>query len=221
MEELREVGPDSLERFLVGWHGEPDLKPVSLEEEDVPPPLRQWFELTSRWSKPLTSQNRVLRPERTWVEDGKRVFWVENQGVWLWAMDLSGEDPAVFDRLNDSGEPWERTGVSLSTFMLHVAVFEAIMSAPHAAATSGVTRSVLEAILAPLKSLPMPDWRWPAPGHRLYSGDGLLAFAGPNPAGGEEPPAAVHCEAWIVAKDSDRLGYLTAIDGADWDLIPG
>jgi hypothetical protein len=203
--ELFDVGPDSLERFLVGWYGEPDRSPGSLFAgvESVPPPLRRWFETTAAWSKLLTSQNVMLAPKRMWTEDGKRVFWVENQRVWLWGIDPAGDDPAVYDRPNNGGEAWSATGVSLSAFLLQVAVFEAIMGAREPAFAGVVASPELTAVLAPLRALPMPDWRWPAAGHRLYAGDGLLAFIGPEPAADETPQTATHHQVWLATREPD------------------
>ncbi|WP_143047164.1 hypothetical protein [Amycolatopsis xylanica] len=184
MRELFEVGPDSLERFLSRWHGPADRE-RAVVEHDLPRPLREWFELTSCWTALDDTQNVVLKTPR--LEDGKLVFWLENQGVWAWAVDPVGDDPPVHDRENAVGVPWQPTGVPLSTFLLHVAVFEAIMGSANAANVFGL--SEVREILAPLRTLPAADWRWPAEGYRLYAGDSTLAFAGPE-------------EAWVASQGS-------------------
>ena len=202
MRELFEVEPDSLERFLTRWYGPPDGEPVPASAA-LPRPLREWFEVTSRWSTPLTTQNRVER--EPWTDSGKLVFWVENQGVWLWATTPDGDDPPVFDRENEDGSPWLRTGERLSTFLLHVAVFEAVMGAVHGASAGWVPRDRLPEILAPLEPLPMPDWRWPPGAHRLYAADGLLALAGPNLEPGEAAEEAEWGEVFVAADRPERL----------------
>lgn len=216
MRELFDVEPDSLERFLIRWYGPPDKEPADVGAE-LPRPLREWFEVTSRWSTPVIVQNRVER--EPWIDNGKSVVWVENQGVWLWAIDPEGDDPPVFDRENEDGVPWQPTGVPLSTFLLHATVFEAIWGAA-GASTSWVSTDRLAQILAPLRTLPMPDWRWPEQGHRLYAADGLLAFAGPNPGPGETAETTTWCEVVLAADRPDRLAYLTEIEGVDWDTPP-
>lgn len=190
---------------------------ATADGEGIPRPLRDWFELTSRWTAPVTTQNRVLSSPRP--DQGKLVFWVENQGAWLWATTTDVDDPPVFDRENVDGQPWQRTGVPLSTFLLHVTVFEAIMGAPYGASACWVSPAQLAEILAPLRPLPMPDWRWPAAGHRLYAADGLLAFGGPNPGPGETAETAAMREVWLAADDPQRLVYLTEIVGVEWDAF--
>ena len=110
--------------------------------------------MTSRWSRPVASQNRVLDADSARVEDGKLVFWVENQGVWLWAVDPVGEDPEVYDRENVPGQLWQSTGVPLSAFLVHVAVFEAIWGAQTGAGAAWITPQRLDEILSPLTPIP-------------------------------------------------------------------
>jgi hypothetical protein len=217
--ELFHAEADSLERFLSRWYGPPERPPVAVATDGngVPGPLRDWFELTSRWSTPVTAQNRVLRQPR--IEDGKLVFWVENQGVWVWATTADGADPEVYDRENVAGAVWQPTGARLSTFLLHIAVFEAVMGAASGASACWVSPAQLAEILAPLRPLPMVDWRWPTAGHRLYAADGLLAFGGPNPGPGETAETANMREVWVAVDEPDRLAYLTKIENVEWDAF--
>ncbi len=217
MRELFHVDGNSLERFLTRWYGPPDRQRVTVEVDGVPGPLRDWFELTSCWSTPVTAQSRVLSQPRQ--ENGKLVFWVENQGVWLWATTADGDDPPVYDRENVDGAVWQPTGEPLSTFLLHVAVFEAVMGASHCAYAGWVSPAQFEEILAPLRPLPMPDWHWPTGGHRLYAADGLLALGGPNPGPGETAGAATMREVWVAADKPERLAYLTRIESVEWDAF--
>jgi hypothetical protein len=226
VEELFTVGPDSLARFLTRWYGPADRPHGTLPAgaDTVPGPLRTWYDVTSRWSLP-TRQNQLLTPDQTWSERDTVVFWVENQGVWLWGTRQAGDDPPVYDRENVPGAPWQSTGQPLSAFLLHVAVFEAIMTARHSAMASWLTPAQRDLVLAPLRPLPMPAWRWPAAGHRLHAGAGLLALAGPNGVGdtmGETTGDTTDLhEAWLAAQDPTALAYLAQIDGVDWDDPPG
>jgi hypothetical protein len=220
MRELFDVASDSLERFLTGWYGQPNREAgvVAADEVEVPRPLGAWYELASRWSMPLTGQNQLLGPDDVYVDDGKLVFWVENQGVWLWAADPAGGDPAVFDRANEPGEPWEPTGVTLSTFLLHVAVFEAIMGARYQASAAWVTPQQLDAVLAPLRPLPMRPWRWPQAGARLYAAERLLGFACPNPGPGETARTAARRGVFLAAQTTGALDHARRIEGVTWDI---
>jgi hypothetical protein len=216
MRELFELGADSLPRFLTRWYGPPD-RDSAPSDGDAPPPLRAWFDLTSRWSKPITTQNQVLREPR--MTDGKLVFWVENQSAWVWATDPTGADPPVYDRDNVEGGLWQPTGARLSTFLVHVAVFEAVMGAAYGASACWVSPATLAKILAPLRRLPMPEWYWPAGGHWLYAADGLLAFAGPNPEPGETAKTAGMREVWVAGHEPECLAYLKEVEEVDWDAF--
>jgi hypothetical protein len=218
--ELFLVEDDSVERFLTRWYGPPDRpSSSSAAEPGLPGPLRRWFETTSRWSRPVATQNHVLA--RPTPADGMRVFWLENQAAWQWAIDSHDpdDDPAVHDRENAAGAAWQATGATLSTFLVHIAVYEAVMGAGCSASACWVTPGQLDEILRPLQPLPMPSWRWPVAGHRLYAGDGLLAFAGPNPEPGETPETAAMHEVWIAADRPGRLAHVAAMADVEWDAI--
>lgn len=177
---LQTPGP-SLREFLTAWYGPADKAPSPLPSSSVPVPsaLTEWFETVSCWSAPVTVQNTVVPLDELEDEDGKVVFWVESEGVWLWAYDVreASQDPAVFDRECEDDVPWTPSGLTLSSFLLQPAVFEAVMGAEHPAATDWIPADRLSEALAPLDPLPGPDWNWPANGSHLYAGDGLLGFA--------------------------------------------
>lgn len=42
-----------------------------------------------------------------------------------------------------------------------------------------------------------------AAGYRLYAGDGLLAFIGPEPAADETPQTATHHRVWLATREPD------------------
>jgi hypothetical protein len=188
VDELLHQTNDSLERFVARWYG-PLPEPASWRNADLscPPALQHWYALSRR--APLTSQNDVLERQRlTPGEDGMVVFYVENQGVWLWAYDpADGDDPQVHERENEYGIAWTPSGSRLSEFLLQVAVFEAVLGAEHAAATYWSTPSQARTILAGLSPMPMAHWSWPHPGHHFYVGEDLMALAGPAVDHGESP----------------------------------
>ena len=191
----------NLQDFLTTWHGPPDLPPTP-PPPNLPRPLSDWFELTSRWSKPLETQNSLTKDLTP--DNGKQIVWIENQSVWLWAIDPDTEDPEVYIRENHPGHPWTPIGSHLTDFLEHVTIFETLMSAPSARWTKTTTPAQLAHMLAPLTPVDMPPWRWPSPGFRLYTGECLIAFA---TDGGE---------AWVSATDSSRLSYLAEL-GIEWD----
>jgi hypothetical protein len=179
MPDFADIDVSSLERFLATWYGPPDRPSTVLPGAAAPLPLpgslREWYALTSRYSVPLTFHNTVLQPDQVHEDGGKRVFWVENQEVYLWAADPEGDDPMVHERANVDGEPWHPTGVPLSGFLLNVAIFEAcIGGAPYTAKTGSITGTQATDCLASLRPMPYPGPTYQ--GH-LYVDHQTLAFA--------------------------------------------
>ncbi|WP_369185834.1 hypothetical protein [Streptomyces sp. Y1] len=217
MEELRNITSESLNRFLTRWYGSPDL-PISTNEESalMPPPLRLWHETTSRWSAPTVTFNHPLGPNELEIEDGKLVFWVENQGCWTWSTDISGGDPMVFDRRSGpEPEVWIPTGESLSEFLLHATVFEAIAGAPYQMYATNVTEESLSQIICDLHPLPLPRWRWPSEDVRILFGSDLLAQVSNSVAGGSEI-AAPRYDVSLASPYSGALARFSEIADIAW-----
>lgn len=128
----------------------------------------------------------------------KLVFWVKNE--------------------HEYGAAWRPTGERLSTFLLHVAVFEAVLGAAYGASACRVSAARVADILAPMRPLPMPEWRWPSGGCRLYAADGLLALAGGDGGPGETTATRA---VWVAADEPGRLAYLREVDGVEWDAFAG
>lgn len=219
MRDVLDCACPRLDDFLTRWYGKPDreARPVREADQRLPRPLQECFEVMTRWSRPLTVQNRLLDADQMWVDDGKQVFWVENQGVWLWGIDPVGADPAVYDRENEPGQPWEPTGVPLSVFLVQIAVFEAIAVAEYGAGAAWIKPEDLEKVLAPLTPIPGAKWRFPETMHQLYGGDDLLAQAGPNVGAGETPETAEYREVFVAGRIPSAVAYLQTVKNVEWD----
>jgi hypothetical protein len=218
MEELLNITSDSLNRFLTRWYGNPD-RPISTDHRaaiKMPPPLRVWHEVTSQWSSNVATFNQPLNPHELEIEDGKLLFWVENQGCWTWATAMDGDDPIVFDRQPSSDpEPWQPTGEILSEFLLHATVFEAITGSPNQMYTEHITEDVLSQIISDLQPLPLPLWRWPSLDVRILVGTNTLAqvsdslISTPN-------DSSRRFDISIAAPSPELLAPLSSITGIPW-----
>jgi hypothetical protein len=151
-------------------------------------------------------QNVVLAPPEmpyltredwatTHLEDGKLLFYVENQGVCEWATSPEDTDEApVWIRVEGD---WELEEAPLSAFLVQVLVFEAIWDTTHGASESNLERHVLAQVVEPLHRLP-GSWRWPSYPGEFYAGDRILAFACPNDEPGRTPE---YFTLWLAALD--------------------
>jgi len=93
---LTHVGPETVERFALAWHGSPQPLAETLgQAPEVPPPLQRFYELARRWPS-LVVQNRLVDPPEQ--EEGRLrlLFLVENQGVCSWTTGMGEDDPPVW-----------------------------------------------------------------------------------------------------------------------------
>jgi hypothetical protein len=211
VEELFDIGQDSVARFLARWYGPPERPPTLLPgAQRLPRPLRDWYAATSCYLRPVTVYNTVLGPEKVEEVDGKLVFWLENQEVYEWGCDLDGDDPFVYERPSVEGAPWYPTSVPLSAFLVSVAVFEAVLNAEHRAHGSELSPTHSEQVLAPLRPLPMPG---PTAHAQLYADGNLLGFAGRHCAGDELPEPSTPWWVYLAAREPSHLEYALDIPG--------
>jgi hypothetical protein len=202
--ELDAVTDASLGDFLGNWYGLPD-RPVSTRPlpGHLPSPLVSWYRLADRWSLPLSRDHRFVPADE--VADD-RIFWRSTDGDEAYAYLPTGEDPGVVER---AGDDWLPTGLTLSRFLVYVAVYEAVYAPVHGLIKLAATAEELDAVLGRLYPLEDPLWAWPDPALRFFAGDDLLAHADVSGAGGRLVIATRHRDA------------LTRFDGYaltwDWD----
>jgi hypothetical protein len=207
-------GSDAVGTFLAGWYGPPTSVQAVVARSE-PPALRRWRQSVSRWQRRIVVQNRLVDGDRAEVEDGLAVFYVENQGVWLWAYG-EGADPPVYDRENEDGRAWQPSGVSLSDFLFQMTVVETVLGSERGAGASDLSHPDFDRIVGPLTAVDMTPWRWPGPEHRLWLGEGIAAFGGVNDTPGAQEAPGSRWEVWLAAVEDSRLDYLSELD-VDWD----
>ncbi len=233
---------ESLDHLITYWHG--GLDPGLRRPEDelrgarLPKPLRWLYERGVDRSGVLGRQNHLLGPDGLEFDRDDLVFYVENQGVYLWAIaweqrpdppgqlwlpfldvEPSGavvakdDDPPVWGRFNKEDEPWEREEVRLSEFLVQVCLFEAIIAAPHGASASWGNQGLLDRVTSPLQRVPLGAWHWPANPTRFWSGGGAFVWACPNGIVDGELGYTIHAG----AKAEESLEYLKPIVDRSWE----
>jgi hypothetical protein len=149
------------------------------------------------------------------VDNDLVVFYVESQGVWLWAYG-EGDDPSVYDRENEEGRNWQPSGASLSDFLFQMTVVETVLGSERGAGASDLSQQDFDRIVGPLTAVDMTPWRWPGPEHRLWLGEGIAAFGGVNDIPGADVGPGSRWEVWLAAVEDSQLSHLDELD-VEWD----
>jgi hypothetical protein len=200
---LTRVGPETVERFAYAWHGPPQLAPAEVTSfSELPGPLSHFYGIANRWPRLLVQNELVDPPER---EGDKVMFYVENQGVCVWMTDLSSNDPPVWG--SHDGENFEE-GEPLSSFLVQVVIFEAVMGAQEGASTAALETAKLDSALGGLSPLPLAPWHWPEYPTRFYASDEALAIV--TPSGNEW--VSIH----IGALKPEGLAHLDGVVDERW-----
>lgn len=189
------IDPQSIDlpRFLIDWYGPPSVRPmkISAEHEWLPDPLKEWFTISSQWTRPLIRMKRMIAASDLRREEGeKTVFMEDYDGDWFWSFD--SEDPtAVFDAGMD--KKWKVVSEAFPEFIIHNILNETVYGAASWRESTQTRVDLLERILAPMTAVSFGGWRWPGPGRQIFMGESLIAEVG---------PALSHVAPW-----GDRTGY--------------
>jgi hypothetical protein len=207
-----------LRRLVEYWHGpigpEDGFGGQELEGLAMPHPLWRWYRWAGRRRSPMRGQNFLLDPDRLRIEDGKLLFYVENQGCYRWGTDVEGDDPPVFGR-RETSDPWDPEGITLSEHLILACLFEAIMChSPYGASASWLEVSVLDRIAEHIPPIAIGPWRWPET-MSFYAKGGAFMFAGPN----GEIDGKRGYSVWIGAKIEHPLGFLKPLIDNGWEYV--
>jgi hypothetical protein len=211
----------TLRRLAEYWHGPVGPDESFTEEElrgkPVPFPLRWWYQLAGRHESIISGQNMLLEPaELKLDQEGRLLFYVECQGVYLWSATMDGDDPPVWGRFNEPHIPWTEEGMTLSEFLIGACLFQAIMQAPFGASAAWAEESTLKKISVELAPLPLIAWRWPSYPSRFFARNGALMFASPN----DDNQGNKAFSIWIGAKIEQPLAFLKPIvDKKTWEYL--
>src|SRR5579862_8418543 len=141
-----------IRRFLLAWHGPPTHAPVPDPDPRAPAILREFVALISEWPG-VIHQNHLLGADKRWIEDGRLVFYDENQGVVSWAIEMGKEDPPVWISATDRDGPWVREAELLSQFLPSLAMFETCLTRGQAS-TEPIDRPTLVRVLDDMEQVP-------------------------------------------------------------------
>jgi hypothetical protein len=218
LDELLDPGPDTYKDLLVEWHGpgraEYGLPAEETRRRPMPAPLREFHEFAGNWPG-VIAQNRVLAPSEMWDEDGKLVFYVENQGVDIWAtVPTALLDAPVWVRENDPAEPWIEEE-PISRFLVQLIVYEAVMGARDGGVAAWVPLTEAEQLSRRLHELPLAPWHRPLYPTRFYAGERILLVVMPNPG----PENEEYVSLYLGARDSDALMIVADHVDDSWDYF--
>ncbi|MGH3163378.1 MAG: hypothetical protein ACRDPF_03825 [Streptosporangiaceae bacterium] len=207
-------GPDQPQRFLTAWLGPPPRDTPDSAASDLPAALANWHQQASRWDPPVTRQNRV--PASREMDGEMLLVGVENQAVWLWGVPDGSGSPPVWERENEPGASWTRTGERPDEFLWHFTLVEAVFSGRFGLGANDVSPARLARFTSAWTALPVKPWRWPGPDQALWTQDGLLAWTMVNDQP-DSPVTDTSTYSIFVSARSNR--DLTHIDDARiaWD----
>ena len=207
-----------LRQLIEYWDG--PIGPASgysaeeLKGIQMPLPLRWWFKTAGHRQGLMSGQNLLLAPDELRLDDdGRLLFYIENQGVYLWSTTLIGDDPPVWGRVNEGHIPWSVEGMTLSEFLIGACLFQTVIGAPFGASAACADQCTLDRITAEIPPLPIVPWRWPANPSRFYAKNGAFMFVSPNFDNHGNEAFSI----WVSAKTRQPLSFLKQIVDKEWE----
>jgi len=206
----------SLPSFLARWYAAPDVSVWQLPGDLawIPDALKDWYRLAYRWKEFRSSHNQIHKPQQIRERGGRIEFASDPTGDWFWAFDA--EDSSSVYEAELRGE-WRKIPESLSEFLVHVTLRQAVVSGSFARTCSQVPNEVLPKILTEVEEIDFGGWGWPRPGHRMFMSEALIADVGPAmdfraPQGNREGFSSVR----VSGISPEDLGYLDGVTSVKW-----
>jgi len=178
----------------------------------LPGLLREYYLLAGKREDINQAHNKLVHPDELQIEDGKLVFFLENQVVNIWgieASDINLDNPPV--TRGDSMEVieeivWEPDFEQLSFFLLAMLCWQGVMGGMECRATvSGIDAQVERVAREKWRAIDLGKNR---SGIRPYIGDGqLLCLAGIDP----------DVQLFAGARTEDKFTEIEDLLNVDWD----
>jgi hypothetical protein len=176
--------------FAERWYGcDASAPPLACE---APEALRVLHGLAKGHA--VCAQNKLVSADELRAEDGKLVFYVENQGVCSWATEPVGDDPAVYVRASEWNAPWKHESDALSAFLVQMLFHEATFGAPFGASHDGLDARGLARLKKRVAPLPLRPWA--ASKTQFLGSGGVIGFVYPD---------ADVFSVWLGAKERVRF----------------
>ncbi|MGA4966952.1 hypothetical protein [Streptomyces pseudogriseolus] len=196
----------NLRSFVRAWYG-PPTSPNVTPTPSLTPELTEWHHISSQWDRGITTQNYAIPLCELAAKEGKVPFWVENQGSRLWAFDQTDKNRLVYEKdPSNRSNPWTSTGESLSTFLLHATVVEAIFGAPVMKVSQGVD---VNWISSQAHEIPFVAWNWPTRDSRILASEEWLALVHPGDSKDE-------CDLMVAATTPEHLEWVRGSGSVKW-----
>ena len=219
-----------LQQLVNYWHGpiqpEDGMSDIEIGSMPLPLPLRWWYRWAGKRTEIMTAQNILLVPRdyehrhrMLALQNGRLIFYVENQGVYQWSTLPHGDDPPVFGRWECRGR-WAPERITLSDHLILMCLFEAISChAKYGASITWLAEGKLREIFKNVPPLAIRPWRWL--GTRFFIGQGAFVCAAEsrNPKEkfrhGEERYYSVS----VAAKTEHPLQFLKPFLDDKWEYV--
>jgi hypothetical protein len=214
---LARPAPEAWRGFLREWYGI-DGSSATSPQVGMPRALRDFYEFVGT-AEQAFAINEVLAPEDIWADTGHLVFYVEEQGVWLWGIaerDWLADDPPVSGRENEPGTTWLQDAPSVSVFLVQMLVMNAALAGPHTANAAWLPEAEAERVLGDLSQLALPPWHWPGSPTKWYAGEEKVAFTAPNIVPGQHA-SGEPLSVWISAVSEEAITFIEPHLSDGWD----
>jgi hypothetical protein len=206
-----------LKQLVEFWHGsilpEDGIPVAEIENIQMPQILRWWYEWAGNRPDIMSGQNIFVKPSELQFHQGRVVFHVENQGVYLWSTLPGGEDPPVFGRYSDE-QQWIPEGIQLSEHLINTCLFEGLLChAPYSASVSHVSDEKLQELIKVIPPIPIKGWRWSG-GSGFYTMRGVFMHV----ANFEASDGIGH-SVWVGAKEREALEIVKPFIDETWEHV--